>query len=127
MKLNELAALLTIRYWGADFPWYAHRRAGAQAGLSEATITAIAEGRRPAGLPADEQAIYNFSAELLRTTQMSDATFNAAKERLGERGVVELMGVMGYYNIISMLLNLDHYPLPDGVKVELKPLAEPIP
>ena len=81
MKLNELAALVAIRYWGAQFPWYAHHCAGTQAGLTEATIAAIAEGRRPASLPSDEQVVYNFSAELLKTTQMSDATFNAAKER----------------------------------------------
>jgi 4-carboxymuconolactone decarboxylase len=63
----------------------------------------------------------------LRTGQVSDATFNAAKQRSGERGVVEVMGVIGYYQTVSLLTNVDRYPLPDGVAPELKPLANPIP
>jgi 4-carboxymuconolactone decarboxylase len=126
-KLTELTALMTIRNWTSQFPWYAHHRAATQAGLSETVIQAIAEGKRPLGLQADEQAVYNFCAELLRTTQMSDATFNAAKQPLGERGVVEVMGLMGYYQTLAMLLNTDRYPLPDGVAPELKRLADPIP
>lgn len=127
IKLNELAALITIRQWNAAFPWYAHHRAAKQAGLGEAAIAAIAEGKRPTGLQPDEQAVYNFCAELLRTTQMSDATFNAAKQQLGERGVVEVMGVVGYYQTVSMLVNVDRYPLPDGIAPELKPLPDPLP
>jgi 4-carboxymuconolactone decarboxylase len=126
-KLNELTALIALRNWTSQFPWYAHHRAATQAGLSEAVIAAIAEGRRPAGLQPDEQAVYNFCAELLRTTQMSDATFNAAKQQLGERGVVEVMGIIGYYQTVAMLLNTDRYPMPDGVALELKVLANPIP
>jgi len=126
-KLNELTALITIRHWTTQFPWYAHHRAATQAGLSEAVINAIAEGKRPTGLQPAEQAVYNFCAELLRTTQMSDATFNAIKQQLGERGVVEIMGVIGYYQTVAMLLNTDRYPLPDGVAPELKPLPNPLP
>ena len=125
--MNELTALITIRNWTAQFPWYAHHRAATQAGMSEAVVTAIGEGKRPTGLQPDEQAVYNFCAELLRTTQMSDATFNAAKQQLGERGVVEVMGIIGYYQTVAMLLNTDRYPLPEGVAPELKPLANPIP
>jgi 4-carboxymuconolactone decarboxylase len=127
MKLNELAALVTIRNAGAQFPWYAHHRAGVQAGLSEAVVSAIAQGRKPAGLQADEQAVYNFTAEVLRTGQVSDATFAAAKQQSGERGVVEVMGVIGYYQTVSLLTNVDRYPLPDAVAAEIKPLANPIP
>ena len=117
-KLNELTALITIRHWNTQFPWYAHHRAATQAGWSEPAINAIAEGKRPVDLKPDEQAVYDFCAELLRTTQMSDATFNAIKQQLGERGVVEIMGVMGYYQTIAMLLNTGRYPLPDGVAPE---------
>jgi 4-carboxymuconolactone decarboxylase len=126
-KLNELTALITIRHWTAQFPWYAHHRAARQAGLSEAVIGAIAQGKRPDGLQQDEQAVYDFCTELLRTTRVSDATFNSAKLQLGERGVVEIMGVIGYYQTVSMLLNTDRYPLPDGVAPELKPLPNPLP
>jgi 4-carboxymuconolactone decarboxylase len=126
-KLNELAVLIVCRSWTSQFPWYAHRSAATQAGLNEAVIKAIAEGRRPAALQPDELAVYNFATELLRTTQVSDGTFAAAKAQLGERGLVELMGVMGYYGIVSMLVNTDRYPLPEGVAPELKPLADPLP
>jgi 4-carboxymuconolactone decarboxylase len=123
-KLNELAALVTTRYWTAQFPWYAHHRAAVQAGLNEAIISAIAEGRRPASMPPDEQAVYNFCTELLNTSEVSDATYRAAKDKLGEAGVVELLGIVGYYGTVSMLLNTDRYPLPDGVAPELPPLPE---
>ena len=127
MKLNELAALVAIRNAGAQFPWYAHHRAGVQAGLSEAVVSAIGEGRKPSGLQPDEQAVYHFATEALRTGQVSDATFGAIKQQLGERGVVEVMGVIWYYSTVSLLTNVDRYPLPDGVAVEIKLLANPIP
>ena len=83
----ELAALAMIRDWTAQFPWHAHHRAATQAGWSESAVKAIAGGRRPAGLQPDEQAVYNFCTELLRTTQVSDSPFSAIKGALGERGV----------------------------------------
>ena len=70
----------------------------------------------------DEEAVYNFCSELLNTKQVSDAVFNAAKDAVGERGVVDLIGVMGWYNMVSMLLNTDRYPVPEGTEPELKPL-----
>ncbi len=68
----------------------------------------------------DEEAVYNFATELLETKQVRDATFKAAVDRFGEKGVVDIIGVMGYYQIVSMLLNVDEYPLPAGVTAELK-------
>ena len=70
----------------------------------------------------DEEAVYNFCSELLNTKQVSDATFNATKGAFGERGVVDLIGVMGSYHTVSMLLNTDRYPLQEGTQPELKPL-----
>ena len=119
-RLNELATLIVTRYWTAQFPWYVHHRAALQAGLAEPVVAAIAQGRRPPSLDADEHAVYDFCTELLRTTQLSDATFGTAKDRLGERGLVELMGIMGYYGVVSMAVNTDRYPLPAGVQPELK-------
>ena len=121
-KLNELAIIITARHWTSQYEWYAHRRAAQNAGLSQSIIDAVAAGTRPASMAADEQAVYDFVSELLTTTQVSDATFNAAKDKFGERGVVDLIGVSGYYQLVSMLLNVDRYPLPDGTKPELKPL-----
>ena len=121
-RLNELAIIITARYWTSQFEWQAHHRAALQAGLSPAIADAIAEGRHPAAMQKDEEAVYNFCSELLNTKQVSDATFNAAKDALGERGVVDLIGVMGWYNTVSMLLNTDRYPVPEGTQPELKPL-----
>ena len=121
-KLNEMAIIMTARYWTAQYEWNAHRTAAAQAGLNESIIQAIATGKRPASMDADETVVYNFATELLNTKQVSDAGFKAAVGKFGERGVVDLISVMGYYQLVSMLLNVDRYPLPAGVKPELQAL-----
>ncbi|HXN44266.1 MAG TPA: carboxymuconolactone decarboxylase family protein [Xanthobacteraceae bacterium] len=121
-KLNELAILMTGRHWNAQYEWYAHKRIALEAGLSPAVIADIAAGKRPANMPPDEEIVYNFTRELNDTKQVSDATFKAAVEKFGERGVVDLVGTVGYYHLVSMLLNLDRYPLPDGAQPELQAL-----
>jgi 4-carboxymuconolactone decarboxylase len=121
-KLNELAIIITARHWTSQYEWFAHRAAAQRAGLNQAIIDAIAAGRRPASMAADEAAVYDFVNELLTTKQVSDTTFKAAKDAFGERGVVDLIGVSGYYQLVSMLLNVDRYPLPEGTAPELKPL-----
>ena len=122
-KLNELAIIITGRYWTAQYEWIAHKRAALAAGLNPAIVDAIQNGRRPAGMAKDEEAVYDFCTELLQTKQVGDATFAAAKAAVGEKGVVDLIGVMGWYQTVSMLLNVDRYPLPAGVQPELKPLS----
>jgi 4-carboxymuconolactone decarboxylase len=126
-KLKELAIALTARYWGAQFEWLAHRRAAVQAGLGEDKVTAIAEGRRPVGMSADEEAVYNFITELFKTRQASDATFAAVKKVAGERGVVDLMVSAGYYQAVSMFMNTDRLPVNGNQQPELKYLAKPLP
>ncbi len=121
-KLNEFAILITARSWNAQYEWYVHHQNALQAGLNPALIDAVAAGKRPAAMQPDEEAVYNFCAELLNTRQVSDATFAAAKAKFGERGVVDMIGVIGYYNLVSALLNVDRYPLPEGAQSELKPL-----
>jgi 4-carboxymuconolactone decarboxylase len=121
-KLNELAIIITARHWASHFEWYAHKRAALAAGLGSSIVDAIAAGTRPTGMQGDEEAVYDFCTELLTTKRVSDATFRGAKDRFGERGVVDLIGVSGYYGLVSMLLNVDRYPLPEGVEPELEPL-----
>ena len=121
-KLNEMAIIITARYWTAQYEWYAHKRAALQAGLNPAIVDAIQNGRRPAGMQKDEDAVYTFCSELLNTKHVSDATFQTAKDTVGEKGVVDLMGVMSWYQMVSMMLNVDRYPLPDGAQPELKAL-----
>jgi 4-carboxymuconolactone decarboxylase len=121
-KLNELAIIITARHWTSQYEWQAHHRAALQAGVSPAIADAIAEGKRPTGMQKDEETVYNFCTEMLTTKQMSDATFKTTKDAFGERGVVDLIGVMGWYQTVSMLLNTDRYPVPAGTQPELKPL-----
>lgn len=121
-RLNEFAILMTARFWNSQYEWAAHHRNALKAGLSPAVIDAVAAGKRPSGMQPDEEAVYNFGHELLTTKQVSDAAFKALVEKFGERGAVDLTGVMGYYCFVSMMLNIDRYPLPEGEKPELKPL-----
>jgi 4-carboxymuconolactone decarboxylase len=120
--LNELAILVTARTWSAQFEWYAHHLLAMKAGLPPAIAEAIAEGRRPEGMDADQSIIYDFCTELHTTHHVSDATYAAALARFGEQGVVDLLGVSGYYVGVAMILNVAQVPLPPGVPEPLKPL-----
>ncbi|HEX5230290.1 MAG TPA: carboxymuconolactone decarboxylase family protein [Bryobacteraceae bacterium] len=121
-RLSEMAILITGRFWTAQFEWQAHHRNALAAGLSPAVIDSIAAGKRPASMQPDEEAVYNFCTELLKTHHVGDATFKAAKDKFGERGVVDMIGIVGYYQLVSMLLDTDEYPLAPGIQPELKPL-----
>src|SRR5215471_13206670 len=115
-KLNELAILLTARHWTAQYEWYAHHQLAMKAGLSPDIAAAIAENKRPASMQPDETVVYEFCKEVLDTGQASDAHFKAVVDKFGERGVMDLIGAMGYYSLVSMVLNIDRVPLPDGAK-----------
>ncbi len=121
-RLNEMAILLTAQAWAAQYEWHAHKPLAVAAGLSASVIDDIQAGRRPARMQADEALVYDFSKEMRERRRVSDATYNAAVKMFGEQGVVDLAAVMGYYDLISMLLNLDRHPLPPGAPV---PFPEP--
>ena len=90
--------------------------------LQELDLDAVAEGRRPDNMSADEATVYNFAAELLGTGQVSDPAYQAVIDRFGERGVMDLVGGIGYYSLVSMVLNVAQVPLPPGETPPLKPL-----
>jgi 4-carboxymuconolactone decarboxylase len=121
-RLNELAILLTARHWTAQYEWYAHHRLAMQAGLSPDIAAAIAEGKRPASMGPEETIVYDFGHELIETGQVSDASYKAVVDKFGERGAVDLIGVMGYYSLVSMVLNVDRVPIPEGGKLPLAAL-----
>src|SRR6185436_2471935 len=122
-KLSELAIIMGARVWTAHYAWYVHRRAAERAGLPVAVIDAVRDGRRPATMDRDVAAVYTFCNELLTKKQVSDATLNEARAVLGgDRGVVDLVGTLGMYQMVAMMMVVDEFPLPDGVKSELKPL-----
>jgi len=123
-RLNEFAILITAREWTAQYEWYAHRPLALKAGLDPRTADDLAAGKRPAAMQDDEAIIYDFCVQLHRRKNVDDATFKAALEKLGEKGVIDLIGVTGYYDVVSMTLNLAEVPLPQGIDPPLKALKE---
>jgi 4-carboxymuconolactone decarboxylase len=122
-RLSELAILMGARAWTAHYAWYVHRRAAEQAGLPAAVIDAVRDGRQPGAMDRDVAAVYTFCNELLTKKQVSNATLQTARAVLGgDRGVVDLVGTLGMYQVVAMMMVVDEFPLPDGVKSELKPL-----
>jgi 4-carboxymuconolactone decarboxylase len=122
-KLSELAILMGARAWTAHYAWYVHRRAAEQAALPVPVIDAIRDGRQPPAMERDVAAVYTFCNELLTKKQVSNATLQSARAVLGgDRGVVDLVGTLGMYQLVAMMMVVDEFPLPDGVKSELKPL-----
>lgn len=119
-QLNELAILVTARYWTAQFEWYAHAQLAEKAGLGKGLISSIEKNLRPAGMTKEETAIYDFAKELHEKKQVSDAAFDAVKNLFGEKGVIDLVGACGYYTLVSMILNVERHPLPGGLPDPLK-------
>jgi len=122
-RLNEFAILITARHWTSQYEWHAHHRLAMKAGLDPQVAEAVAQGARPATMKPDEEAVYNFATELLGTKHVSDGTYKAIFERFGERGVMDLIGVIGYYDLVAMVLNVDRTPVPAGVPTPLAPLS----
>jgi 4-carboxymuconolactone decarboxylase len=120
-KLTELAILMGARAWTAHYAWYVHRPAAERAGLSADVIDAVRDGRRPAKMDRDVAVVYDFCNELLTTKKVSDASLTAARSVLGgDRGVVDLVGTLGAYQLVAMMMVVDQFPLPQGAVSELK-------
>jgi 4-carboxymuconolactone decarboxylase len=121
-RLNELAIIMAGRKWTAQYEFYAHRKLAINAGLKSEICDAIAAGKRPAAMQDDEAEVYDFCTDLLGTGQVSDANYQRIADRFGERGVIDLIGAVGYYSLVSMVLNVDRVPLPAGETPPLKQL-----
>ncbi len=123
-RLNEFAILVAGRYWDTPFEWDYHYPLALQAGVPAGVLADLAEGREPAGMSEGEALVYGFSTELRRDRNVSDATYAKALAQFGERGVLDLVAVAGYYDLVCMTLNVAEVPVPAGSKVPpLKPLA----
>lgn len=123
-KLNELAILMGARAWTAQYAWHAHHRYAVTMGLSSDVVEAVRLGKRPAKMEKDVETVFNFCAELLTRKSVSDATFQAAKTLLGgDRGVVDLVGTLGLYQMVAMMMVTDQMPLPEGTQTYLHPVA----
>lgn len=112
--LSELAILVTGSIWQADFEWYAHVGPARDAGISEAAIEAIRQGEEPSLEDEPSRAVYAVARKMHRDRRLDDATYAQAKAALGERGLIDLIGILGYYTLISMTLNAFDVATPDG-------------
>jgi 4-carboxymuconolactone decarboxylase len=122
-RLNEMAILITARHYTSQYEWYAHHKLAMENGLDPHVSQAIAQGRRPERMGADETLVYDFSTQLHAQHGVSDATYQAVLERFGERGVVDLIAVNGFYSLVSFMLNVDRTPLPAGEPLPLRSLS----
>jgi 4-carboxymuconolactone decarboxylase len=120
-RLNELVILVTARHWTQQFEWSAHYRAGLAAGLNPEIIKAVADGRRPDGMTEDEAIVFDFSMELLHNKSVSDPMYARALEKFGEQGIIDMVGVVGYYSFLSLVMNTARTPAPANTTVP--PLA----
>jgi 4-carboxymuconolactone decarboxylase len=120
-RLSEFAILITARRWTQNYEWDAHSSLAAQGGLSADVIKAIADGRRPDRMAADEETLYTFCDELHRNQSISDATYARTVATFGEQGVIDILGISGYYTLLAMVLNTARTPVPAGHTPALAP------
>ena len=112
LRLSELAILVTARHWDQQVEWSIHAPIAVRAGVDESTVAAIAEGRKPDFTQADEQVVYEVARQSLQRRRVDDATWAAAVAQLGEQGVVDLTGIVGYYTMLSIVMNGAQTPPP---------------
>jgi 4-carboxymuconolactone decarboxylase len=119
--VSELVILVTAREWTQQFEWSHHYKYALEAGLAKPIIEAVAQGCRPRDMQEDEAAAYDFSMELHRRKSVSDATYARALKLFGERGVIDLTGISGYYSLLAMMMNVARTPPDDDAANLLEP------
>jgi len=115
-RVSELAMLVISRQWTQQFEWGVHAPLALKAGVSSQTIESLAAGRRPTAMARDEAIVHDFLLELTANKGVSDATYRDAVDRFGEQGVIDLIGLAGYFTTMSMVLNVAHTPAPEALQ-----------
>jgi 4-carboxymuconolactone decarboxylase len=113
-NVSEFIILMTARHWTQQFEWDTHEPLAEKAGVKPEIVSAIAEGRRPTGMSAEEEIVHSFCTELFQRQSVSDGTYKLAVNRFGEQGVIDITGLCGYYTMLGMILNVARTPLPAG-------------
>ena len=121
-RLSEFVILMTARRWTQQYEWNAHEPLALKGGLSADVVKAIAAGRRPDRMADDEDAVYTLWDEVQRNQSVSDATYARAVAKVGEQGIIDTLGITGYYTMLAMVMNTARTPLPAGVTPGLAPL-----
>src|SRR2546428_442167 len=123
-RLNEMVILITAREWSQQYELQAHHPFALKEGLRREIADAIADGRRPAGMAEDEDAAHDMATEILRVKRVSDVTYRRAVARFGEQGVIDLLGVTGYYTFLAIVMNATRTALPENMAEPLKRFPE---
>ena len=113
-RISEFVMCVVSRQWTQQFEWAVHVPLALTAGIQNETLESLADGRRPIGMAPDEALAYDFCAELERNHGVCDATYRAAVDHFGERGLMDLLGLVGYFTTVSMVMNVAHTPPPPG-------------
>jgi 4-carboxymuconolactone decarboxylase len=118
-ELSEIAILVSARHWTSHYEWYAHKRLALQGGMDPKIIEAIRDRRTPAFEDATSKMIYDVAKSLHEGHGLSKGLYDEAVKVLTERGLVEVIGLCGYYTLVSMTLNTFEFDLPEGEVSEL--------
>jgi len=119
-RVNEMAILMTAQAWGSQYEWYAHAPLAIKAGLDPDIVAAIGAGKKPEKMNDDEATVWEFTTQLRRDHGVDDATYARALEKFGEQGITDLIAVNGYYDVVSMTLNVARVAPPAGAELPFK-------
>lgn len=119
-RLNEMAIIMTAQHWGAQYEWYAHVPFAQKAGLEQSVIDALGAGKKPETMKDDEAIVWEFTTQLHRDHNVDDAIYAKAVDKFGEQGVMDLIAVNGYYDLVSMTLNVAHVMPPGDAPMPFK-------
>ena len=119
-RINEMAILMTAQAWGAQYEWYAHAPLALKAGLDPKVLAAIGAGRKPENMKDDEAIVWEFTTQLRRDHSVDDAIYARAQEKFGEAGIIDLVAVNGYYDVVSMTLNVARVKAPAEAEMPFK-------
>lgn len=121
-RISEFLMLIVSRHWTQQFEWAVHLPLALDAGVKRETLESLAAGRRPVAMAPDEAIVYDFCAELIANHGVSEATYRMAVEQFGERSLIDLLGVLGYFTTMSMVLNVAHTPAASVPTIQLPTL-----
>jgi 4-carboxymuconolactone decarboxylase len=119
-RLNEMAIIMTAQYWGVQYEWYAHAPLAIKAGLDPEIVAALGAGNKPEKMKDDEAIVWEFTTQLRRDHEVNDAIYAKAVEKFGENGVMDLVAVNGYYDVVSMTPNVAHVSPPADAQLPFK-------